>query len=238
MSHDLRTIRVHRRGRDEAVADYEIPFRDGMTVLDALEYIRAHLDPTLLYRHSCHHGSCGTCGMVIDNERKLACLSRLPEQADTPIELHALPAMRPIADLAVDPTPLFDHFPSAASYLRPSEINRGSTPPQEVAAFERFENCIECGLCVAACPVIGAKQFKGPAALAAYSRAIARNPEREKELLAEVDGADGAPGCDRHLNCSAVCPTGVYPAKEIVVLRKRIEKRDAAADATADGRRP
>ena len=51
-----------------------------------------------------------------------------------------------------------------------------------------------------------------------------KNPERSAELLPEVDTDQGAWGCDRHLACSAVCPTGVYPAKHIVMLQKKIKK--------------
>jgi succinate dehydrogenase / fumarate reductase iron-sulfur subunit len=31
------------------------------SVLDALETIRLQQDSSLMYRHSCHHSSCGTC---------------------------------------------------------------------------------------------------------------------------------------------------------------------------------
>ncbi|TVQ26456.1 MAG: hypothetical protein EA382_05480, partial [Spirochaetaceae bacterium] len=66
-------------------------------------------------------------------------------------------------------------------------------------------------------------------ALAAYGRELEKHPEREAELLAEIDGPDGVSGCDRALNCSAACPLGVYPAKHIAVLTRRVDARDRKA---------
>jgi succinate dehydrogenase / fumarate reductase iron-sulfur subunit len=52
------------------------------TVLDALETLRAGgQTPVPAYRHSCHHGSCGTCGAIINGLEGLMCLTRLGELA-------------------------------------------------------------------------------------------------------------------------------------------------------------
>lgn len=239
----LRTVvfRIERRQRPEhgtgdGWAEYQVPVKGHTTVVDALEWIQTRQDPTLMFRHSCHHGSCGTCGMLINGEQRLACTANVlelvdsaaEEDRDTTVELRPLQTMRHIGDLAVDPTPLFDHFPVAAGYLRPSDANRKAETPEEIDGYVRFENCIECGLCVSACPVVQVRGFMAPAPLAAYNRELDKHPERAEELLPEVDSDEGVWGCDRHLNCSAVCPTGVYPAKHIVMLQKKIQKRREA----------
>lgn len=237
------TIRVERPGRNPRFAEYEVPAEAHTTVLDALEWIRGRLDPELLYRHSCHHGSCGTCGMLINGRQSLACLTNLREAAggvrvarsaatagdllpeSAAVELRPLPAMDHVADLAVDPAPLFRDFPRDASYLRPSEFNKDAERPDEVKRYERFEDCIECGLCVSICPVVQLRAFTGPAALAAYNRELEKNPDRSDELLPRIDNDRGVWGCERHLECSRVCPTGVYPAKHIALLQKKIAAR-------------
>jgi succinate dehydrogenase / fumarate reductase iron-sulfur subunit len=132
-----------------------------------------------------------------------------------------------IGDLAIDPAPLYKDFPREASYLRPSEANPDAQAPPEIEEYVRFENCIECGLCVSACPV--QQRFMGPAALAAWNRELEKNPNREDEIVKATSGPAGAPGCDRALQCSAVCPLGVYPAKHIAQLLRRIEKRQQEA---------
>ena len=50
-----------------------MPFRDDWVVLDALNHVKEELDPTLSYRWSCHMAVCGSCGMMINGEPKLAC---------------------------------------------------------------------------------------------------------------------------------------------------------------------
>jgi len=258
-------FRIHRAQREPSVQEYTVEVEPHTTVVDALEILRHQQDETLLFRHSCHHGSCGTCGMVVNGQRKLACTTNVVDTirsaagglevdrggngTDIPvmpgdfteragesdrdrtgpaappvIELQPLQTMRHIGDLAVDPTPLFRDFPVAASYLRESEANKDSTPPAEIGRYLRFENCIECGLCVSACPVVQIRGFMGPAGLSAYNRELDKRPERTAELLPQIDSDTGAWGCDRHLACSAVCPTGVYPAKQIAMLQRKIRK--------------
>lgn len=234
-THRSVVFRVSRPQLEETDAQYTVPVQNHTTVIDALEWIRYNLDETLLYRHSCHHGSCGTCGMIINGNQALACTTRVLDLVEAgenagaapTVEVSPLQTMRHIADLAVDPTSLFSDFPANASYLRESEANRGSEVPAEIARFVRFENCIECGLCVSSCPVITIRVFTGPAALSAYNREIEKNPDRAGELLSEIDTERGVWGCDRHLECSRVCPTGVYPAKHIVQLQKKIRKARA-----------
>lgn len=219
MGSDEKTLHI-RRDRDRRDS-FQVKSGRYKTLLDALEEIRAREDSSLLYRHSCHHGSCGTCGMTVDGERVLACTTRLEDLGDE-ASVDPLAPFPVIRDLAIDPAPLFRDFPDEGGYLRESEANKDAETPPEVTTFTRFENCIECGLCVSVCPV--QQSFKGPAALAAYGRELEKHPEREAELLPEIDTPDGVWACDRALRCSAVCPLGVYPAKHIAILQRKIRK--------------
>jgi len=59
------TIRATRfdPAKDEAprLQSYDIPFSDdSMVVLDALNYIKSHVDGSLSYRWSCRMGICGS----------------------------------------------------------------------------------------------------------------------------------------------------------------------------------
>lgn len=196
------------------------------SLLDGLEEVRTKHDRGLLYRHSCHHGSCGTCGVQVNGERALACttfLKDLPQET----RVEPLDPFDRLGDLAVNAAELYRDFPRDAGYLRESEANPDTEVPQEITAtnrdaFVRFEDCIECGLCVSSCPVT--RTFKGPAALAAYGRELEKHPEREEELLPEIDTPDGVWGCDRAFACSRVCPLGVAPARHIAVLQRRIQE--------------
>ena len=213
-----KTIRIRRS--EGKIESFQVETGKYATLLDALETVRSTQAHDLMYRHSCHHGSCGTCGMIVNGERVLACLTPLDEVEDEAL-VEPLAPFPVIGDLAIDPAPLYEEFPADATYLRKSEVNPDAEIPEEIDGFRRFENCIECGLCVSVCPV--QRPFIGPAALAAYNRELEKHPDRESELLPLIDRPDGVWGCDRALRCSQVCPLGVYPAKHIAILQRRID---------------
>ena len=52
---------------------YEVTCAEEWVVLDALNKVKADIDPTLNYRWSCHMAVCGSCGMMINGEPKLSC---------------------------------------------------------------------------------------------------------------------------------------------------------------------
>jgi succinate dehydrogenase/fumarate reductase iron-sulfur protein len=227
------TLVVSRDAETEST--FVIEADEGSTVLDLLERIRRGTDPTLLFRHSCHHGSCGTCSCLIDGREGLACLTRAADLGSGPIALWPLRKTEVIGDLAVDPAAEFLKIPSEASSLRPSEWNAGVPTPWSVGelreavgesglsgsgGFSRFENCIECFECVSACPV--ESPFLGPAALAAIDRELEKGSTASGTYLARADEDDGVRACERKLACSRVCPRAVYPARRIKAIGDRL----------------
>jgi len=199
------------------------------TVLDALETLK-QTDRTLMFRHSCHHGSCGTCACRINGRERLACLTRVLDLDTQVVTVEPLSKHGKVGDLVVDPVDFFREYPSDWRTLRRSEANPEAEPPQELSGYIRLENCIECGACVSACPV---KDFLGPAVLAGlnrerinreqFNRRSAEQPGREKSLLKLAGGERGVWKCKRALECSRVCPTGVYPARHIQELRNKLK---------------
>jgi succinate dehydrogenase / fumarate reductase iron-sulfur subunit len=92
-----------------------------------------------------------------------------------------------------------------------------------LAGLERFEDCIECGLCLSACPVAEDPRFLGPAALAAAERVLEEPRGADpRGVLGQVDDAHGAWRCHAAFECSAVCPAGVAPGEAIMRLRGRL----------------
>ncbi len=225
------TLRIARPGRGGAVgsggadepayADYEVEAKEGMTLLDALESIRAGTEPSLRYRHSCHHGSCGTCGAVVDGKEALMCLVRLESLGPGPVLVEPLRKMDAVGDLAVDPSPLFESLPPGSGYLRRSEVPHG-LGREEGGGYERFEACIECGICVSACPVPAGRPFSGPAALAMADRDREERPGLAEPALAFAARPEGVAACDRAFACSRACPQGVAPGRRIESLRKAL----------------
>jgi fumarate reductase iron-sulfur subunit len=70
--------------------DYRIPCEEDWVVLDAINYIKDHLDSTLSYRWSCHMAVCGSCGMMIDGEPRLSCKTFLRDLPEGKIRIEPL----------------------------------------------------------------------------------------------------------------------------------------------------
>lgn len=224
-----RTIAIRRgTGADSRIERFEVECGDRTTLLDALELIRTGRAPDLAYRHSCHHGSCGTCAVRLDGKEVLACLTPLASIPGEAPLVEPLAGFGVVADAASDPARLFRSIPEGATHLReaePREAGGVAAPaPPGAERRVRFEDCIECGCCVSACPVTaadaGGEAFRGPAGLTAVRREGLNRSERAEEMRALAAAPDGTAACERRLECSRVCPRAVYPAKHIELLRR------------------
>ena len=201
--------------------DYALDVTEHTTVLDGLDRVRLDLDPTLMYGRSCHHAACGTCACVIDGTERLACATNVLALGRSVVTVEPLHGFERVGDLAVERAGYYAHIGEMWNCLQPVE----SPSPSGEENLTRFENCIECGCCVSACPACGKHDaFMGPAALAAIARELAIGSTRPETLLDLAGGEKGERWCNRSLACSRVCPTAVYPARHIADLRKRLGK--------------
>jgi succinate dehydrogenase/fumarate reductase-like Fe-S protein len=82
---------------------YDVPFEEGMSVLDALRWIRTHLDSSLAIRYSCvNANACKTCMALVDGAVEYTCTARLSEAGATVAPLPSRPVIR---DLITDTVP-------------------------------------------------------------------------------------------------------------------------------------
>src|SRR5438105_12921354 len=84
------------------VQEYKVPYRQDMVVLDALNYIKDHIDGTLSYRWSCRMGVCGSCGMMVNGEPKLTCAAFLKDYYPNPIQVEPLANFPVLRDLIIN----------------------------------------------------------------------------------------------------------------------------------------
>ncbi len=99
------TLSVRRSTEDAsgAMQDFTVPFAEGMSVLDALIWIRAHADPTLAVRYSCiNANACKECSVMVDGEVTYACTARLTTKGAKVEPLIGKPVIR---DLVTDILP-------------------------------------------------------------------------------------------------------------------------------------
>jgi succinate dehydrogenase / fumarate reductase, iron-sulfur subunit len=200
-------------------------------VLDAVERIWAYHDRSLIFRHACHHSTCGACGMLVNGVEKLTCITtiRSVTQDGGTVKVQPLRNFPIVSDLVVDMGTFFRRM-DMVSAPASIELNRAPHPDSETIAPDRsapgdlfrLVDCIECGCCISACPVpLTTPEYLGPAVLAgAQHNGLERNPE----LMKFVDGANGVWRCHSAFECTAVCPANVEPAWRIMDLRKQVVK--------------
>lgn len=98
-------LRIWRGARrDEGHFDnFTVPYENGMSVLDALRWIRVHVDSTLAIRYSCiNANACKTCMALINGEVEYTCIAKLTPEVVT---VEPLPKRPLIRDLVTDTVP-------------------------------------------------------------------------------------------------------------------------------------
>jgi succinate dehydrogenase / fumarate reductase iron-sulfur subunit len=207
---------------------YTVSLPEDASVLEALE-TAGRQDATLIFRHSCHHASCGSCGMIINGRERLACATPIQEAVDErePVRLEPLRNLPLVADLVVDPSGFLAQLETVGRPLSRRDESGTAFPPLVPGTpgrFNRFENCIECGLCISACPIVSiSRTYLGPAVLAAAGRLVEEPRGRDRSAVLEaVNGPDGVWRCHDVYLCTEVCPAEVNPGAAIAGLRRAI----------------
>jgi len=232
------TFKVQRYNPEKDTSPYfdifVVPTTRGMTVLDALLYIKENLDNTLAFRTSCRMAICGSCGMLINHYPHLACHTQIEELRTKTVTIQPLPNLPVIKDLVVDLAPLFEKHKSVKPYIIRSDTAEMDNPsaefaqsPEELENFLQFTYCIKCGICISACPTSATDElFLGPQALAQCYRYCADTRDHgEQERLPRVDSENGVWHCHLAGACSDACPKGVDPALAIQLLKRRLVAR-------------
>jgi succinate dehydrogenase/fumarate reductase-like Fe-S protein len=98
-------VTVQRGGPNDTprLETHHAPYREGMSVLDALIWIRAKADSTLAFRHSCiNANACKECLLQVDGKTVYACTARLNQ---TGVTVRPLANKTLIRDLVTDTVP-------------------------------------------------------------------------------------------------------------------------------------
>jgi fumarate reductase iron-sulfur subunit len=212
--------------RDEAplFESYEVPVHKEWVVLDALNHIKDKVDGSLTYRWSCRMGICGSCGMMVDGEPKLACATFLSSYANNgnAVRVEPLRYFPVVRDLVTEQSEFMGNLKKAKPWLirheeRPISAGEFLQTPEQLENYKQYSMCINCTLCYAACPVVGLDPtFVGPAALALAQRYNKDSRDQgADERMAVLSHPDGIWGCTFVGECTRVCPKHVDPAGAI-----------------------
>ena len=219
----LEVARYHPE-RDErpTFERYDVPNRSEWVVLDALNYLKDHVDGTLSYRWSCRMGICGSCGIMLNGVPTLACATFLRDYLPGPIRVEPLANFPIERDLIIALDDFLEKLPEikpwiVRSHPQPVEEGEYRQTPEELADFKQYSLCINCMLCYSACPVYrNDGDFLGPAILALAQRYNHDSRDQgQGERQRRIWQDDATWDCTFVGECSVVCPKGVDPAGAI-----------------------
>ncbi|MBP2017959.1 succinate dehydrogenase / fumarate reductase iron-sulfur subunit [Symbiobacterium terraclitae] len=205
---------------------YTVPYREGMTVLEALLWVFENLDGSLAFRYSCREAICGSCAMYVSGSYRLACRVQVKDalEGDT-VTVSPLPHMRVIKDLVVDQTKLWENYARVKPWLindePPPERERRQSPADR-AKYNKEIDCILCGSCFSSCPS-GANndEYLGPHALNWANRFFVDTRDTaDRERLEIVASEYGVFRCHTIFNCVEACPKHLNPTEAIQNLKK------------------
>jgi len=232
---EFRVKRFNPEKGETYESTYRVPVRRGMTILDALMYIKENIDETLTFRYSCRMGICGSCSVMVNGKPMLACYTQILDLGADVLTIEPLANLTVIKDLVVDVKPFLDKVLEVKPYIirseeelrRPEEFIQGV---EELKRYWDFSLCIKCSVCYAACPASIDNAFLGPSALSTNYRFIVdtRDAGLNERLKKASESVWLCTSCN---SCTLTCPKNVDSAlsiveeKRLLVEEGRISKR-------------
>mgnify|MGYP001026508151 FL=1 len=223
------TLRIFRLKEGEApyYSEFKLEVDPDEYVLDAVERVWAFHDRSLCFRHACHHSTCGACGMRVNGVEKLTCITPIRSVTTDggTMLVEPLRNFPVISDLAVDMGSIYSRMNLVAAPavlpVTQAEVEKPASEWKKAdEQYIRLSDCLECGMCVSACPVaLTTAAYLGPAVLAgAFAHGLKSSPM----VLKQVDSEDGVWRCHSAFECTAVCPSFVDPGRRIMALRTQV----------------
>jgi len=199
---------------------------ENMSVLEALLKIQDEQAPSLAFRYACRGAVCGSCAMSINGRLNLACRVLLDGLGTNRVVVEPLPNLEIVRDLVVDMDPFWKKYERVQPWLHAelSGAKENRMSERQRQKIDQYVNCILCGLCYAACPMLKSNErFTGPAALAKLYRFLADpRDKRDATTLEQEDSREGAWGCHTITRCIQACPKQVRPTDGVEGVRRKL----------------
>ena len=245
------TLRIRRydpeSGGPPHWADFNVDLEGHRSVLDGILDVKDHEDGSLGIRCSCQAAICGSCGVRINGQARLACNTKLRDAqekaTDGAITVEPMGNMPVLKDLIVNMDAV--HWKKVQRVV-PWLVPEGDPPEREYVVpkesmidVTQSMACIHCGACVSDCLSMEVDPlFVGPAALAKAYRFVGdpRDSATEERLRDLAEDPHGIYDCTHCFSCVEVCPKGVAPMDQIMRLRRKATHDFGINDAN-NGRR-
>jgi fumarate reductase iron-sulfur subunit len=223
------TVSLWRGTQEGRYETYKVPLRDNQTVLDVVTFVQRHLDPSLSYRFACRVGMCGSCAMTVNGRPRWTCRTHVSSVAKSGrLKIGPLENLPVIKDLATDMRAFFDKWQRAKGAFVPSrsrgeDVERIKPDSAARIAADAAIECINCGICYAACDTVRWNgDYLGPAALnRAWTLVNDVRDGGNTERLRAVAASGGCHACHSHQSCQELCPQQLNPTASIAGLKRR-----------------
>src|ERR671924_30039 len=101
------TLRIRRYDPESGAppywADFDVDLDGHRSVLDAILAVKDREDGSIGIRCSCQAAICGSCGVRINGQAKLACNTKLQEAAEEPVRVSQRAGIREPGEITVEP---------------------------------------------------------------------------------------------------------------------------------------
>jgi fumarate reductase iron-sulfur subunit len=203
-------IDINRNG---SIESFEIS-NENSTLLKALYHLKNNVDNSLTFSSNCRSGVCGTCAMSVNGKEILAC-SYTVQNGDLvePLKYHEVQR-----DLKVNKQKVRETLKQSTAWIQTSQ--EIEITQENVQLTEKQTDCILCDACYSACPVLEVNpNFLGPFALTRVHRYT--SDAREADIATTIANvqSNGIWDCTLCGECTAVCPQGIDPKMDIMMIR-------------------
>jgi succinate dehydrogenase / fumarate reductase, iron-sulfur subunit len=243
------TLKVRRFKPEEDSGPYwqefDVDLDPTLSVLDGLLQAKDNEDGSLSVRCSCRAAICGSCGVKINGQSTLACLTQIGEAHEAANRMNEIgatngeePRTRPIVVEPMGNMPVIKDLVTDMESTHWEKIRRVTpwllddgdppereriVPPDSMVDITQTIACIQCGACVSSCLSMEVDpDFIGPAALAKAYRFVGdpRDVEGRERLYDLAQDPHGIYDCTHCFSCVDACPKDVAPMDQIMRLRR------------------
>ena len=200
--------------RENGFVEYEV--ENILTLLEALESIKASTDQTLAFSYGCRSSVCGSCAVRVNDKEVLACAHKVQEGD----RIEPLNNMEVLKDLVVNFEKPLDTNKRSLAFLEKCGDVALDSKEEKINALQ--SDCILCASCYSACPVLSVNEnFLGPFALTRVWRYVSDKRENDPKQKIDAIQQNGIWDCTLCNECTLVCPQGISPKQDIEKLRAK-----------------